>query len=167
MQTTGNMRTVYVALVTATLLGGCTDTRMQSMSENSLPVTPEITLAGSLVEGSADRLKHQGAVVIDLRGAQEGAAQEAEQLRALGVPYFNVPVGLANFSPATVRQVDQLLMQHAGKPIVIHCESANRAGLVWAALQQERGMDPMAALSVVSSVATKDVIRQAILDYGS
>lgn len=155
------------ALALLANLAGCSDGSLLGVSENSLAVSADITLAGSLVEGATPLLQRRDAVVIDLRRVEEGADVEATHFQAAGVAYENLPVGLDTFGPETVRQLDDLLTQHAGKPIVIHCASGNRASLLWAALQKERGVASAVALSEVAELATKDAIKQAIEAYGS
>ncbi|NNF79047.1 MAG: hypothetical protein HKN05_13545 [Rhizobiales bacterium] len=161
------VRTLFVGILFMQLLTACAQQNLAKTSTSSLVVTPNIVLAGALTARAPDLIKRQKAVVIDLRHPKEGIEAEAELMRSLEVPYFNLPIGPGSFNRTTVNQLDALLTEHAARPIVIHCASGNRAGLLWAALLKERGTSSSAATAAVSGIVTMPQINQAIENYNA
>lgn len=159
------MKTLIACVVFAQLLTACSTQSLLNASENAIQVDPDIFLAGSLTGQAPPLIKRRNAVVIDLRRAEEGVDTEAAQMRSLGVPYFNLPVTLDTLDQGMVSQFDTLLSEHSGRPIIVHCQSGNRAGLLWAALQKSRGMTSAEANSTVSDIVTKPGVRKAIQEY--
>lgn len=153
----------WIAL--APLLTACVHQSLSSASDNTLKVASNTTLAGSLTEQAPKLIKRSNAVVIDLRHPAEGIDAESEQMRSLSVPYYNLPVSPNTFDQTTVDQLDELLDKYSGRQIIVHCQSGNRAGLLWAALLKERGMSSADASTAVSGIVTKPGIHQAIEQY--
>lgn len=153
----------WIALVP--VLSACAHQSLLNASESTLEVAPNITLAGSLTEQAPKLIKRSNAVVIDLRHPDEGIDLESAQMQSLNVPYYNLPVRPNTFDQTTVNQFAELLDEHSGRPIIVHCQSGNRAGLLWAALLKERGMSSANASSAVAAIVTKPVIHQAIQQY--
>jgi uncharacterized protein (TIGR01244 family) len=71
--------------------------------------------------------------VINLRPPAEMAGNdEAEQVKALGMNYFQIAVaGPQDFSQENALQLDQLLNQASGN-VLVHCLSGNRVGALFA-----------------------------------
>lgn len=147
------------------LLTACAHQSLLDASDSTLEVAPKITLAGSLNEQASQLIKRSNAVVIDLRHPDEGIDLESEQMRSLNVPYYNLPISPSTLDRTTVNQFAALLDEYSGRPIVVHCQSGNRAGLLWAALLKERGMSAVDASSAVYDIVTKPAVHQAIQQY--
>ncbi len=156
---------LFTNIVFAHLLIACAHQSLSGVSENTLDVTPNITLAGSLADQAPQLIKRHNAIVIDLRHPSEGIDPEAQNMRALGVSYFNLPVTPNTLNSELVNKFDTLLTEHTGHPIVVHCQSGNRAGLLWAALLKERGESSAAANAAVADIVTKAGIRKVIQAY--
>ena len=68
--------------------------------------------------------------VIDL-GATDLGFDEAAVVEGLGMRYERVPVKSDTFSGADVDRVAEIIAAADG-PVLIHCNSSNRAGAMWA-----------------------------------
>lgn len=147
------------------VLAACAHQSLLGASDSTLEVAPKITLAGALTEQAPKLIKRSNAVVIDLRHPDEGIDLESEQMRSLSVPYYNLPIRPNTFDRTTVNQFAELLDAHSGRSIIVHCQSGNRAGLLWAALLKERGMSAANASSAVSDIVTKPAVHQLIQQY--
>lgn len=137
----------------------------EPLSAATLQVTPEVTLAGALSPMAAKLLAAGNTLVVDLRGDDEGADAEARALVLAGVDYVQLP---QTAKPPATRDVDflrDLLAANAHRPVVIHCRSGNRAGLLWGAYRLDQGGALPDVLEEVAPIATSQVIRQAIADY--
>ncbi len=161
------VRTLTIVSMFVCALSGCAHKGLLGVSENTLAVTPTVALSGSLRARAPELLERQNAVVIDLRRADEGAELEAQQMQSSGVTYFNLPISSDSLDTATVDRLDTLLSAHSQHPIILHCRSGNRAGLMWAALLKNRGESSAAAISAVSEIVNSPKIRQAIREYTS
>ena len=118
-------------------------TMQQPMTDVTLPRTPAIPdglpnagtpVAGIITAGqpSAAQLAGLAAggieVVIDLRGASEPRGfEEPAAAKELGLEYHSVPVD-GNVGPREFDAVRALLRARAGRPVLVHCKSANRVG---------------------------------------
>lgn len=86
--------------------------------------------------------------VIDLRmPAEKGEGAEAEQVRALGMAYEELPIaGAAAITDENAARLWQLVSRAEG-PVVLHCASGNRVGaLLSIGAWRQGGMSPRQAL---------------------
>lgn len=156
-----------LALVSMLLLAaGC-----QSLSAPALPpdvaanqieVEPGVHLAGSINPDRIEALAASDALVIDLRTAKEGTEDEASSLRAAGVDYINLPTVGASIDPAAVATLTTLLDGRGNRPVVLHCRSGNRAGMLYAASRIAAGVDVESALAEVEGVVTVGAVSDAV-----
>ena len=154
--------TALVALLGA----GVTQLRAEeAVSQQTLRVTPEVTLAGALAPEAIQTLAASDALVVDLRGAEEGSAVEARAMALAGVDYVHLPQTAQPPAVGDVEFFRDLLAVNGGRPVVVHCRSGNRAGLLWGAYRLQQGAALPDVLTEVESIATSKVIRQAIADY--
>ena len=85
-------------------------------------------------------------VVLNLRTEQEGSLDEKPKVEALGMEYFNIPIGREGFSPQIVSKFRDILAESANRPILIHCASSNRVGAMWYIHQVLEGESESSAL---------------------
>lgn len=150
------------------LVSGCATPPLNTLAVNPLSVKKDVTLAGVLNEGAEQALSRHGAFVIDLRTSmEEGVSSEAQALEKAGVTYSHLPIGRSPLSSATVQTFQHLLSNHPDQPILVHCSSGNRAGVLWAATLIEQGQTVEDAMKAVDVVVTRDSTRQAIRDYAA
>ena len=132
----------------------------------SQSVSEWVTLAGRIDHRSAEDLRREDTLVIDLRMDEEdGLKDEQDRLANAGVQYVHLPTGRSVPSVAQVRRLEKVLNDNPNRPILLHCSSGNRAGMLWATHLIEQGMDPESALKRVQPIANRAPIQQAILGY--
>lgn len=75
-------------------------------------------------------LKEKGFdVIINIRGQDEMKFDEKAAVLKNNMAYFNVPVmGGGGIQSPAVATIDQILKNHKGKKILVHCASGNRVG---------------------------------------
>lgn len=142
-------------------------TRMTSgaLSERELIVADNVTLTGLLNTGSQQHLASQNTTVIDLRTLNEQAIDEAIQMSAAGITYYHLPIGADGLQPATVASLKKILATTKDQPVVLHCKSGTRAGMLWAAHLIDDGMSNADALAEVNDIIAADTVRDAISAY--
>ncbi len=162
-----NLQRISLLLGILLLLNACT-TPFSTVSINTQPVSNNVVLAGVLNSDSEALLIRDNALVVDLRTvAEEGVTLQAQQLKSAGVDYAHLPVGRSPLPYETVQSFQQLQDEHVGQPIVVHCASGNRAGILWAASLIEQGQSVEQAMRAVDKIVTKDSARQAIRAYAN
>ncbi|HET6669543.1 MAG TPA: tyrosine-protein phosphatase [Pyrinomonadaceae bacterium] len=83
--------------------------------------------------GGLMRLRKLGVrTVVNLRGSNEDIRSEAQQARALGLNYFNVPLGrIGRPADTKVRQALAILNAPENQPVFVHCNyGRDRTGLI-------------------------------------
>jgi len=75
--------------------------------------------------------------VINLNTAREGSVAEAAAAKAAGIEYINIQVATRAPNMDQVKAFAKLIENPANYPILVHCESANRVGAMWALYRPE------------------------------
>ena len=158
------MKPVFAGLL-AVCLSACAPASQKPVSEYELEVTGRVLLAGLLSDGIEGQLQKSDTVVVDLRTVVEGTAAETVQMKQAGISYYNLPVGRDGLSADTRDAFRKLLEAHPDQPVVVHCRSGNRAGLLWATHLMDEGATADEALTSVNEIVTSDRIRTAIRAY--
>jgi len=128
--------------------------------------TPSIATSGSLNPGAIKELKTHGfKSVLDLRTSEEGAAEEGEAVRNIGLAYFNLPVGKSWPDTSTNQRFKQLVEDENNYPILIHCASVNRVGMMWAVYQLEKGSEYSSALLEGRTIGMKPSREQQLAEH--
>jgi len=70
--------------------------------------------------------------VIDLRRPEEGTEAEKSMVEKLGMRYYSVMVTPRTLSRYQADDVAEILRKPDNLPAILHCESGNRSGAVWA-----------------------------------
>lgn len=137
------------------------------LSSTLLPVGDSVTLAGKLAPDAAAQLRGTNTVVIDLRTPPEGTADESHAMWRNGVTYINLPTTGRVPARSEVELFDAIVAVNAGRPILVHCASGNRAGMLWAAHLLDTGTSLASAKETVAKVTTKAPIQVAIDGYAA
>ena len=137
------------------------------VSKYEMRVAENVRLAGLLNDGAIESLRTEGAMVIDLRTPKEGTAAEAAQMERAGIEYLSIPVGREPVTEATLAQFSSALAAHNDQPILVHCRSGNRAGLLWAMHRIDQGKSVDEALAEVDPIVTSDALKKAITAHGA
>jgi uncharacterized protein (TIGR01244 family) len=125
---------------------------LQSFTCGSLArahVIGEVILAGQPAPADLDALRAAGVhTVINLRGPGEIDWDEGAVVRSLGMQYLNPGFSATEQLTDTVfESVRSALRASKGKPVLMHCASANRVGAVWLAHRVlDGGLDLQSAL---------------------
>jgi uncharacterized protein (TIGR01244 family) len=112
-----------------------------SLIPNYTVVKPGLAAAGRPTDEGLRQLKAQGfGTVIDLRtAAEDGQPDEKALVEAQGLKYVSVPLTAASLSASDVDAVERVLGDAASGPVLLHCQSANRVGGVWAVIAARGG----------------------------
>lgn len=96
---------------------------------------PQVYSAGQPTPAQFEAAQRAGlSAVINLRPPEEDPGFDQAALMArLALPYTVIPVASAeDLNLANVRALDAAMAAHSGKPLLIHCASANRVGALLA-----------------------------------
>ena len=92
----------------------------------------DIATAGQPTDEALEAVKESGfKAVLNLRTEQEGSLEEAPKVEALGLKYYNIPIGRDGFSPEKVEKFHEIIEDPSNRPILVHCASSNRVGAMW------------------------------------
>lgn len=108
----------------ATLLGA-----LAGVPNGSQPL-PHLLTSGQPGPQHFQALKDAGVeVIFDIRDPMEPRPfDEAELVQQLGMQYVNISVRQGALDDATMEAVLAELRRHEGRPLLLHCASANRVG---------------------------------------
>ncbi len=149
------------------LLVGAVSAYAAPLSDAEITVSDGVILAGRLRADADAVLRSSDSVVIDLRTAAEGIDEESHALWRAGITYINLPTTGAVPTPAQVALFRDILAANRTRSVVVHCQTGNRAGLMWAALRLDAGASTNEAMDEVHGIVTKAPIEQAIRDYAA
>ncbi len=128
----------------------------------------DLTIAGQPTKAALGKLSELGyKSVISTRGLDEVNWDEANTVKALGMEYYQAPMGkpLTAITDTHVAQFNEA-MQNARKPVFLHCGSGNRAAALWAVwLVEHKGMaaDEALRLAERSGMRSMRVLAEARL----
>jgi uncharacterized protein (TIGR01244 family) len=129
-----------VSFVPALLLCAVVTTSAQQKMErpgitNYTKVDAVVACGGATETSALAGLKADGfKTIINLRQPSEPGAnieQNAEQAKALGLNYVNIPVNGQAPDPKAVDDFLATIANKANQPAFIHCASASRVGALW------------------------------------
>lgn len=140
------LQPLFIILAILPFLGSVNAGELENNIRNFKPLVDNISTSGTISEqGYLALVSNNFDIIIDARTPPEGTAAEKKRVEALGMKYYNLPIGNA-IPIGHISALDKILKQNKGKKILIHCVSANRAGGLWADYQISKGADPMAAI---------------------
>jgi len=110
--------------------------------------TQAIATSGEIRPGGMRELKALGfKTVLDLRMPEEGTARAAISADANGLKYRNLPVGRTVLpSQEGLAAFKAFVENPENLPLLIHCETASRVGMMWTYYRIHKGIDYMAAI---------------------
>jgi len=101
---------------------------------------PGLAVGGQPSPQALMRLEEMGfKTIVNLRTRQEGAAEQEQVVRALGLDSVWVPVSSRTFSIEAVEAVEKVLQDPERGPVLLHCAGSDRVGAVWAVIQVREG----------------------------
>jgi uncharacterized protein (TIGR01244 family) len=152
----------FIILLCAFSLNAYASPPGSPVSEYELKVSDRVVLAGLLNDQALAQLQNEKALVIDLRTPEEGIAVESAAMHNAGVEYHNLPIGKGGLSLETRNSFAKLMHEHPDQPVLVHCRSGNRAGLLWATYLLDGGATPDEALAAVDGIVTSEDVIKAI-----
>lgn len=135
---------------------------LPTVSTAQLAVRDGVVLAGELDPAALDALEGTGAVIVDLTTGAEAASTERDRIAALGLEYHNLPVYGPILERDHLRELAALLGDRGDVPVILHCATGNRAAMVWAALELDRGEPLESVLASVDPLVNREPVRAAI-----
>ena len=103
-------------------------------------IRPDLAVGGQPSPQAMMQLGEMGfKTIINLRTRREGALEEEQVVRALGLDYVWVPVSSTTLSLRDVEAVEQVLSDPERAPVLLHCGSSDRVGAVWGVIQARAG----------------------------
>ncbi|AFZ49238.1 beta-lactamase hydrolase domain-containing protein [Dactylococcopsis salina] len=99
--------------------------------DNTIALSPEFTIAGQITPEQLKTAKQEGyQAVLNLRvpGEQGFLDDEENQAKNAGLNYVNIPVSPSSISEVAPEVIQQL--ETLPKPVLVHCGSALRAGVM-------------------------------------
>ena len=101
-------------------------------------------------------------VVINLRSPQEMDWDEAGAVTQEGLTYYQVPISGegSSFDSGSMRRISELVQQHHGQPIWLHCSTGNRASAwlaIHLALDHHMNVDQSIVLARKSGLTKSDL----------
>lgn len=120
---------------------------------------PDIATAGQPSDDALAAVQKAGfKAVLNLRTEQEGSLEEKPKVEALGMKYYNIPIGHDGFSPAILEEFRKILADNDNRPLLIHCASSNRVGGLWFVHQVlDNGEDEAEALTEARKAGMKSI----------
>ena len=135
--------------------------------QNYNRITPYIAISGLVgADGAAELAIFNFKTIIDVRPGKEDIDEEMTYVKAAGMVYISVPLTVEGISEEQLADFTEQF-ESAEKPILIHSNSGNRAGAMWATYQISKGVDPEKAIAQGRKVgmqpAYEEKIRAAML----
>lgn len=126
-----------------------------AVGSGALRVKRGVVLSGVPEGEHLDRLARADVLVIDLRSAGEpGVLADRGRARAAGLEVRPLPTDGGMPEAATLERLRHWLAGAGDRPVLLHCRSGNRAGILWAAHRLEAGDRPEDVLAEVRPVLT-------------
>ncbi len=166
------MRNPLIIVLTLLTLLALTTAAAQTPADtaitNPLAVSPTVLLAGELGEGAEGALEARGIhTVIDLRTPEEGTEEARRRFEAAGFRYVNFPTTGIAPDRERLAEFTALLDAESHAPLILHCASGNRAGMMWALYSLAKGAAREDVLREVAPIVTKDPLREEIVRYAA
>lgn len=120
------------------------------------PLTRRIATGGLIKGDGVGALKSFGfATILDVRDPDEGIEPERRAAAAAGIRYINLPF-TQHVPPDPVMDEFARIVEDAGNhPLLVHCVSANRVGVMWTLYQVRRGVPVATAIAEGRAIGMK------------
>lgn len=129
---------------------------MPNIVKNYLRATPYIGTGGLIDPSGMGILKTMGfKTIVNLNTAEEGATEEATLAKASGLEYINLAVPTKAPTAEQVAEFAKIADNPENYPILMHCESSNRVGAMWALYRASKGVPAEIAVEEGRAVGLK------------
>lgn len=114
---------------------------MPPIVDNYLRATPYVGTGGFIDPTGIPMLKMLGfKTVVSLLKPDEGAPNEGELVQKAGMKYIHIPVPTTAPTADQVAEFAKIVENPENYPILLHCESSNRVGAMWALYRASKGV---------------------------
>jgi uncharacterized protein (TIGR01244 family) len=121
--------------------------QMPNIVDNYGRATPYIGTGGFIDPTGIPMLKMLGfKTVVSLLKPDEGTPNEGQLIEAAGMKYIHIAVPTKAPTAEQVAEFAKIAEDPANYPILLHCESSNRVGAMWALYRASKGVPPMIAI---------------------
>ncbi|KEO56488.1 fused DSP-PTPase phosphatase/NAD kinase-like protein [Thioclava pacifica] len=115
--------------------------KMPPIVDNYLRATPYVGTGGFIDPTGIPMLKMLGfKTVVSLLKPDEGAPNEGELVEKAGMKYIHIAVPTKAPTNEQVAEFAKIVEDPANYPILLHCESSNRVGAMWALYRASKGV---------------------------
>jgi len=129
---------------------------MPNIVKNYLRAAPYVGTGGIVDPKGYAKLKALGfKTIINLNTEKEGAKDEGDGIMAAGLDYISIPVATLAPDGAQVAAFSKYVNDPKFYPILVHCESSNRVGAMWALYRTKNGVPPEIAIQEGRTVGLK------------
>jgi len=130
---------------------------MPAIVKNYLRAAPYVGTGGVVCceEGYATLAQLGFKTVVNLNTRREGADKEAELAEAAGLRHVGIEVATKAPSLQQVGAFAAVANDPKNYPILVHCQSANRVGAMWALYRATSGVPPVIAIQEGRTVGLK------------
>jgi uncharacterized protein (TIGR01244 family) len=129
---------------------------MPNIVVNYLRASPYIGTGGFIDPTGIPMLKMLGfKTVVSLLKPDEGAPNEGELVKKAGMNYINISVPTKAPTAEQVAEFAKIADDPANYPILLHCESSNRVGAMWALYRASKGVPAEIAVEEGRQVGLK------------
>jgi len=130
--------------------------QMPNIVDNYLRATPYIGTGGIIDPAGMDVLAGLGfKTIVNLNTADEGATTEGPLVEKAGMTYINIAVPTKAPNSEQVAEFAKIAENPANYPILLHCESSNRVGALWALYRASSGIPKDIAIQEGRTVGLK------------
>jgi uncharacterized protein (TIGR01244 family) len=120
------------------------------------PLTSQIATGGLIKADGVAELKSLGfATILDLRDPLEGIEPEQRAAAAVGIRYIDLPFAQDIPPEEELKAFARIVEDPGNHPLLIHCVSANRVGVMWTLYQVRRGVPFATAVAEGRAIGMK------------
>jgi uncharacterized protein (TIGR01244 family) len=129
---------------------------MPPIIKNYLRAAPYVGTGGIVDPKGYAELKKLGfKTIINLNTNEEGAEKEGKGIMAAELDYVSIPVSTLAPDAKEVGAFSKYVNDPKYYPILVHCESSNRVGAMWALYRAGNGVPPEIAVQEGRTVGLK------------
>ncbi|AXS39847.1 sulfur transferase domain-containing protein [Breoghania sp. L-A4] len=129
---------------------------MPNIVSNYLRATPYIGTGGVIEPTGIEMLAGLGfKTIVNLNTEEEGAKAEGPLVEKAGMSYINIAVPTKAPSNDQVAEFAKIAADPNNYPILVHCESSNRVGALWALYRASTGIPKDIAIQEGRTVGLK------------
>jgi len=130
---------------------------MPEIVKNYLRAAPYVGTGGVVCceEGYTTLAELGFKTVVNLNTEKEGSDKEARLAEAAGLRHINIEVATKAPTMLQVGEFAAVVNDATNYPILVHCQSSNRVGAMWALYRATHGVPPMIAIQEGRTVGLK------------